>query len=67
MTIATSKSIHDAAARELCRIRGEDPDEIVRDENAHYDYAGICPRWMNARAEIRKHQEISEAISGREA
>lgn len=47
------------AARKLCELTGKDPDDLA--EWNHID--GDLPFWTLAAHDIRKHEQISEAIS----
>lgn len=48
----------EAAARELCRMRGDDPDAMHPDEEML-----LSPRWKCAAAEIIAHEQRAEAIA----
>jgi hypothetical protein len=53
----------EAAARELCRLRGQDPAEVVHlhhsDGRAGYS---VALRWMGTLPEVTRQAEVEEAI-----
>lgn len=53
--------ISEKAARELCKIRGQDADEKVKDMQG--DYLGISSRWIVVSREIDQHREVAQAIA----
>ena len=62
------EDIIEAMARELCSIRGLDPDEQVQqcsrpsDDGFASDVYLLCPRWRNIAIEVKRHLEVSDAV-----
>lgn len=59
----------DDAARELCRMRNQDPHEMVLAPAQGNGSASLAvhstrPRWMNARDEIIAHQLVVSLLPG---
>ena len=57
------------AARELCIMRGADPDAIVRFQEAQYGYEGPTfdvlyrhPLWERAAHEIERHMQVQSVL-----
>jgi len=51
------------AARELCKIRGEDPEQRVNYEGNQGSYINSrAPRWYVFKEEIENHLNIEKAI-----
>lgn len=59
----------EAAARELCRLRGMDPDAQSSQTNkpgpdgSVVDSIWYCPAWMNATDEITAALQMQQAIA----
>lgn len=53
----------EVAARELCRLRGIDPDERAIDRSNETDALWYCAAWENAKTEIIEHGRIAHSIS----
>lgn len=54
----------EAAARELCRIRGQDPDWRPSWFDVNHGNFGL-PRWRLAAEEIKAHFECQQALDSR--
>ena len=54
------------AARELCRLRGEDPDEEIGRvvSEARFDVMRYEPRWKNYAPAVRERMQMDAAING---
>ena len=57
------------AARELCVLRGADPDTVVENKERQYGYEGPTadvyyqhPLWERAAFEIERHLQVQSAL-----
>lgn len=58
-----TKSQLEAAARKLCELRNQNPDEIINYTSTHSDANCIGSRWMVVQDEIEAHVNIANAIA----
>ena len=59
----------ECAARELCRVRGIEPDELIMrragpgEVIAQSAYVAAVPKWKHVADEITRHNQIADAIA----
>lgn len=52
---------YEEAARDLCHLRGYDPDKIVR-FNERDNQSNLRPLWMNYADQLRAHDERTQVL-----